>query len=168
MVRRGDYDRLFPSRIDCREHISTRQYARPVERWIRSIDLLRSSYSTHSLRRTKANLIYRKTGNLRTIQLLLGHSKIDSTVRFLGVEVEDALALAESIDRKCPLWAHLWTACIWQEVFEDDADWPLAGICSAYLGGVRMPLAIMRFASEVPNKSSHSKVLAPKWVVLIR
>ena len=92
------YDWLFPSRMERSKHLSTRQYSRLVERWIRSIDLPRSSYSTHSLRRTKATLIYRKTGNLRAVQLLLGHSKIDSTVRYLGVEVEDALALAESID----------------------------------------------------------------------
>jgi len=92
------HDWLFPSRKDTSRHLSTRQYARLVERWIRSIDLPRSAYATHSLRRTKATLIYRKTGNLRAVQLLLGHTKIDSTVRYLGVEVEDALALAESID----------------------------------------------------------------------
>jgi len=72
--------------------------ARIVEGWVTSIDLPRSSYATHSMRRTKATLIYRKTGNLRAVQLLLGHSKIDSTVLYLGVEVEDALALAESIE----------------------------------------------------------------------
>ena len=66
--------------------------------WVRSIGLPRSSYATHSMRRTKATLIYRKTGNLRAVQLLLGHSKIDSTVLYLGVEVEDALSLAESIE----------------------------------------------------------------------
>ena len=91
-------DWLFPSRKDRNRHLTTRQYARLVEQWIGSIDLPRSSYATHSLRRTKATLIYRKTGNLRAVQLLLGHTKIDSTVRYLGVEVEDALALAESIE----------------------------------------------------------------------
>lgn len=89
---------LFPSRKNRERHLSTRQYARIVEAWVTSIGLPRSSYATHSLRRTKATLIYRKTGNLRAIQLLLGHSKIDSTVRYLGVEVEDALELAESIE----------------------------------------------------------------------
>jgi len=92
------HDWLFPSRKDQNQHLSTRQYARIVEGWVTSIDLPRSSYATHSMRRTKATLIYRKTGNLRAVQLLLGHSKIDSTVLYLGVEVEDALALAESIE----------------------------------------------------------------------
>ncbi len=92
------HDWLFPSRKDRNKHLTTRQYARLVDNWIASIDLPRSSYATHSMRRTKATLIYRKTGNLRAVQLLLGHTKIDSTVRYLGVEVEDALALAESIE----------------------------------------------------------------------
>ncbi|MEO0697876.1 MAG: tyrosine-type recombinase/integrase [Pseudomonadota bacterium] len=92
------HDWLFPSRKDRCRHLSTSQYARLLEGWVRSIDLARSSYATHSLRRTKATLIYRKTGNLRAVQLLLGHTKIDSTVRYLGVEVEDALALSESIE----------------------------------------------------------------------
>ena len=92
------HDWLFPSRKDTTRHLSTRQYARIVEGWVRSIGLPRSSYATHSLRRTKTTLIYRKTGNLRAVQLLLGHSKIDSTVLYLGVEVEDALSLAESIE----------------------------------------------------------------------
>lgn len=94
----NQHDWLFPSRKDRSKHLSTRQYARLVENWITSIDLPRSSYAIHSLRRTKATLIYRKTGNLRAVQLLLGHTKIDSTVRYLGVEVEDALALSESIE----------------------------------------------------------------------
>jgi integrase len=92
------HDWLFPSRKDRKRHLTTRQYARLVERWIKSIDLPQSSHATHSMRRTKATLIYRKTGNLRAVQLLLGHTKIGSTVRYLGVEVEDALALAESIE----------------------------------------------------------------------
>ena len=92
------YDWLFPSRKDRKKHVTTRQYGRIVKRWVQSIGLPKSTYATHSLRRTKATLIYRKTGNLRAVQLLLGHSKIDSTVKYLGVEVEDALALAESIE----------------------------------------------------------------------
>ena len=92
------HDWLFPSRKNHSRHLSTRQYSRLVEDWIKSIGLSRSSYATHSMRRTKATLIYRKTGNLRAVQLLLGHTKIDSTVRYLGVEVEDALALAESVE----------------------------------------------------------------------
>lgn len=92
------HDWLFPSRKDRSKHLTTRQYARLVDSWVKSADLPRSSYATHSMRRTKATLIYRKTGNLRAVQLLLGHTKIDSTVRYLGVEVEDALALAEGIE----------------------------------------------------------------------
>jgi len=92
------YDWLFPSRKSKNRALTTRQYGRIVKKWINSIDLARSSYATHSLRRTKATLIYRKTGNLRAVQLLLGHEKIDSTVKYLGVEVEDALALSESIE----------------------------------------------------------------------
>ena len=91
-------DWLFPSRKDKSRHLSTRQYARIVEGWVHSIGLRRSCYATDSMRRTKATLIYRKTGNLRAVQLLLGHSKIDSTVLYLGVEVEVALSLAESIE----------------------------------------------------------------------
>ncbi len=94
----GQYDWLFPSRKDRRKHLSTRQYARLVDNWVQSIGLQRSAYGTHTMRRTKATLIYRKTGNLRAVQLLLGHTKIDSTVRYLGIEVEDALELAESIE----------------------------------------------------------------------
>jgi integrase len=78
--------------------MSTRQYARLVSDWIRSIGLDASSFGTHSLRRTKATLIYRRTGNLRAVQLLLGHRKIESTVRYLGIEVDDALAIAEQVD----------------------------------------------------------------------
>ena len=92
------HDWLFPSRKNTSKHLSTRQYARLVDNWIGSIGLQKSVYGTHSMRRTKATLIYRKTGNLRAVQLLLGHTKLDSTVRYLGVEVEDALAIAESID----------------------------------------------------------------------
>lgn len=89
---------LFPSRLHDRLHVSTRQYARLVREWVSGIGLEPSSYGTHSLRRTKAAQIYRKTGNLRAVQLLLGHTKVDSTVRYLGVELEDALSIAEKID----------------------------------------------------------------------
>ncbi len=89
---------LFPSRMHALPHLSTRQYAKLVREWVSAIGLDPSSYGTHSLRRTKAALIYRKTGNLRAVQLLLGHSKVDSTVRYLGVELEDALSIAERID----------------------------------------------------------------------
>jgi integrase len=78
--------------------MTTRQYARLVDKWIASIGLDQSRFGTHSLRRTKASLIYRRTGNLRAVQLLLGHTKIESTVRYLGIEVDDALAIAEQID----------------------------------------------------------------------
>ena len=78
--------------------LTTRQYARLLARWIASIKLDPRMFGTHSLRRTKATLIYRRTGNLRAVQLLLGHTKIDSTVRYLGIEVDDALAIAEQVD----------------------------------------------------------------------
>lgn len=89
---------LFPSCFHDRPHVSTRQYGRLVRNWVSAIGLDPSGYGTHSMRRTKAALIYRKTGNLRAVQLLLGHTKVDSTVRYLGVELEDALSIAEKID----------------------------------------------------------------------
>ena len=89
---------LFPSRFHDSSHISIRQYARLVRNWVSVIGLEPSGYGTHSLRRTKAALIYQKTGNLRAVQLLLGHTKVDSTVRYLGVELDDALSIAEKID----------------------------------------------------------------------
>lgn len=91
-------DWLFPSRVDKRKPMTTRQYGRLVDDWIAAIGLAPKAYGTHSLRRTKAALIYRKTGNIRAVQRLLGHTKLESTVRYLGVEVEDALAISESID----------------------------------------------------------------------
>jgi integrase len=89
---------LFASRRNRQRPISTRQYARLVDKWVASIGLDASRFGTHSLRRTKASLIYRRTGNLRAVQLLLGHTKIESTVRYLGIEVDDALAIAEQVD----------------------------------------------------------------------
>ncbi|MBE9640885.1 tyrosine-type recombinase/integrase [Salipiger mangrovisoli] len=89
---------LWPGRFHDRPHISTRQYARLVRDWVTSIGLEPSAYGTHSMRRTKVAQIYRKTGNLRAVQLLLGHTKMDSTVRYLGVELEDALAIAEAVE----------------------------------------------------------------------
>lgn len=91
-------DWVFPSRVDRNKPMTTRQYGRLVDEWIAAIGLSPKAYGTHSLQRTKAALIYRKTGNIRAVQLLLGHTKLDSTVRYLGVEVEDALAISESID----------------------------------------------------------------------
>ncbi len=89
---------LFPSRMSRSPHMSTRQYARVVESWVADIGLDPSAYGTHSLRRTKATLIYRRTKNLRAVQLLLGHIKLESTVRYLGIEVEDALEIAEQTE----------------------------------------------------------------------
>ncbi len=91
-------DFLWPSRFHAADHISTRQYARLVKNWVVSIGLEPSAYGTHSLRRTKVAQIYKKTGNLRAVQLLLGHTKMDSTVRYLGVELEDALAISEGVE----------------------------------------------------------------------
>jgi integrase len=94
--RGGSFDDfVFPSRIDRTRLVSTRQYARLVDEWVTSIGLRHEDYGTHSLRRTKAAIIYKQIGNLRAVQILLGHTKIESTVRYLGVDVEDALALAE-------------------------------------------------------------------------
>lgn len=89
-------DYAFPSRTGETDHMSTRHYARLVDEWVTAIGLRRQDYGTHSLRRTKAALIYKQTGNLRAVQILLGHSKIESTVRYLGVDVEDALALSDA------------------------------------------------------------------------
>src|SRR5262249_1259209 len=91
----GDY--LFPGRRLGRG-MSTRQYARLVSKWLRGIGLDPKIFGTHSLRRTKASLIYRRTGNLRAVQLLLGHKRVESTVRYLGIEVDDALSIAEQVD----------------------------------------------------------------------
>lgn len=89
---------LFPSRIAKSPHLSTRQYARIVAGWIVSIGLDPATYGTHTMRRTKATLIYRRTKNLRAVQLLLGHTKLESTVRYLGIEVDDALEMAEQTE----------------------------------------------------------------------
>ncbi|MXO75767.1 tyrosine-type recombinase/integrase [Altererythrobacter aerius] len=95
-LRGGSLDEhTFPSRVDRSNHMSTRQYARLVDEWVTAIGLRRAEYGTHSLRRTKASMIYKATGNLRAVQILLGHTKIENTVRYLGVDVEDALLLAE-------------------------------------------------------------------------
>jgi integrase len=92
------HDFAFPSRTDAARRISTRQYGRLVDEWVSAIGLRQEDYGTHSLRRTKAAVIYKQTGNLRAVQILLGHTKIETTVRYLGVEVEDALALAEGTE----------------------------------------------------------------------
>jgi integrase len=89
---------VFTSRRSADRSMTTRQYARLVSEWIAGIGLDPHVFGTHSLRRTKATLIYRRTGNLRAVQLLLGHRKIESTVRYLGIEVDDALAIAEQVD----------------------------------------------------------------------
>ena len=89
---------LFPSRVRNQPHISTRQYARIVHRWVERAGLDSSAYGTHSMRRTKAAQIYKKTGNLRAVQLLLGHTKLESTVRYLGIEVDDALSISEQVE----------------------------------------------------------------------
>lgn len=91
-------DFLFPSRLPSSPHLSTRQYARVVRGWVAEIGLDVAAYGTHTLRRTKATLIYRRTKNLRAVQLLLGHTKLESTVRYLGIEVDDALEMAEQTE----------------------------------------------------------------------
>jgi integrase len=89
---------LFPSRLHESPHLSTRQYARIVNDWVEEIGLDPINYGTHTMRRTKASLIYRRTKNLRAVQLLLGHTKLESTVRYLGIEVDDALEMAEQTE----------------------------------------------------------------------
>ena len=87
-----------PRRLHESLHLSTRQYAHIVDSWVEEIGLDPADYGTHSMRRTKASLIYRRTKNLRAVQLLLGHTKLESTVRYLGIEVDDALELAEQTE----------------------------------------------------------------------
>ena len=91
-------DWLFPSRTRKGEHVSTRQYSRLVDNWVALVGLSPADYGTHSLRRTKVALVYKRTGNLRACQLLLGHTKLESTVRYLGIEVDDALVMSEQTD----------------------------------------------------------------------
>ncbi|BAL26891.1 putative tyrosine recombinase XerD (plasmid) [Azoarcus sp. KH32C] len=90
-------DFLFPSRLHDSPHVSTRQYARIVAQWVTAASLDPAAYGTHSMRRTKATLIYKRTKNLRAVQLPLGHSQLESTVRYLGIEVDDALEISEQI-----------------------------------------------------------------------
>ena len=94
---RGD-QYLFPSRVVNSPHVSTRQYARIVHHWVQAAGLDSSVYGTHSMRRTKATLIYKRTKNLRAVQLLLGHTKLESTVRYLGIEIDDALEISEQTE----------------------------------------------------------------------
>ncbi len=100
LERRGGTlaDYVFPSPVDHADHLSARQYARLVDEWVIGVGLRREEYGTHSLCRTKASIIYKATGNLRAVQILLGHTKIENTVRYLGVDVEDALTLAEGTE----------------------------------------------------------------------
>lgn len=89
---------LFPSRVIKSPHVSTRQYARIVHQWVAAVGLDARVYGTHTMRRTKATLIYKRTKNLRAVQLLLGHTKLESTVRYLGIEVDDALEISEQTE----------------------------------------------------------------------
>lgn len=91
-------DFLFPSRLHKSPHLGTRQYARILGHWVDELVLDRAEYGTHSMRRTKATLIYKRTKNLRAVQLLLGHSKLESTVRYLGIELDDALGISEQTE----------------------------------------------------------------------
>lgn len=91
-------DFIFPSRLHDSPHLGTRQYARILGHWVEKLGLDPDEYGTHSMRRTKATLIYRRTKNLRAVQLLLGHSKLESTVRYLGIGVDDALEISEQTE----------------------------------------------------------------------
>lgn len=97
-ARLKNEDFLFPSRTRTSDHLSTRQYSRIVKTWVSSIGLDPVPYGTHTMRRTKASLIYRRTKNIRAVQILLGHTKLESTVRYLGIEVDDALEMAEQTE----------------------------------------------------------------------
>ena len=98
MAALANDDFLFPSRVHDSPHLGTRQYARILDSWIEEIGLDPTAYGTHTMRRTKASLIYRRTKNIRAVQLLLGRTKLESTVRYLGIEVEDALELSEQTE----------------------------------------------------------------------
>ncbi len=104
---------LFPSRLHRSVHLSTRQYSRMVQSWVANIGLDSTAYGTHTLRRTKASLIYRRTKNIRAVQLLLGHAKLESTVRYLGIEVDDALEMAEQTEVKVHCGRHWTAALLW-------------------------------------------------------
>ena len=91
-------DFVFPSRIHASPHLGTRHYARILEGWVEELGLDPADYGTHSIPRTKATLIYRRTKNLRAVQLLLGNSKLESTVRYLGIEVDGALEISEQTE----------------------------------------------------------------------
>lgn len=95
-LRSEDY--LFPSRLHTSDHLSTRQYDRIVKGWMKAVGLDPVMYGTQTMRRRKASLVYRRTKNLRAVQLLLGHTKLESTVRYLGIEVDDALEMAEQTE----------------------------------------------------------------------
>ena len=95
-LKSGEY--LFPSRLNRSPHLSTCQYARIVHQWVAAVGLDSTIYGTHTMRRTKVTLIYKRTKNLRAVQLLLGHSKLESTVRYLGIEVDDALEISEQTE----------------------------------------------------------------------
>jgi len=105
-------DYLFQSRLTLSEHLSTRQYARIVKGWVARIGLDPATYGTHTMRRTKASLIYKRTKNLRAVQLLLGHTKLESTVRYLGIEVDDALEMAEKTESSGVRQLCLYTSTI--------------------------------------------------------
>lgn len=91
-------DFLFPSRLSGSPHLGTRQYARIRGHWVDELGLDPTAFVPHSMRRTKAMLIYRRTKNLRAVQLLLGHSKLESTARYLGIEVDDLVEISEQTE----------------------------------------------------------------------
>jgi integrase len=113
----ADDDWIFPSRSNRGSHVTTRQYARLLKRWVALIGLDPAAYGTHSMRRTKVSLLYKKTGNLRACQLLLGHTKLESTVRYLGVEVDDALDCRRRSNSERPQWVESgrWDGASWSE-----------------------------------------------------
>ncbi|EKO3828494.1 tyrosine-type recombinase/integrase [Vibrio harveyi] len=91
-------DFIFPSPRKTGAQMSYSYYANIIKRWATTLGLDANQYGTHSMRRTKATLIYARTKNIRAVQLLLGNVKLDNTIRYLGVEIEDALKISEDTD----------------------------------------------------------------------
>lgn len=150
---------LFPSRLHASAHLSTRQYARLVHAWVTEIGLDSSAYGTHTLRRTKVSLIYRRTKNLRAVQLLLGHSKLESTVRYLGIEVDDALEMAIPRSRSDRLAIALWVIAGRLLVAAPNAGFQSSGRCPAAAASDRGVRAGARKHRSHPRKSDRCDCL---------
>src|SRR5690606_21217473 len=151
-------------------HVSTRQYARIVEHWVVAAGLDPSAYGTHSMRRTKATLIYKRTKNLRAVQLLLGHSKLESTVRYLGIEVDDALEISEQIEIRTRRGCPPRTFCRRAAAYGDDAEGVLSAITGRWRSGQDFPRWIAlgdRFTAANLNPALAPRVRQLRSQVLV-